>query len=159
MKAKVDATKRRNGNLEVMISHLNVRESIYSAGRILHLSFVTFESDYHSQETQTYKGDIEKEVSFSAIFNILMSFYQLKSVMKVELNDESSTLSTIGSTFFNLDTNTDTSLTICPLASMNVVFREFVKTYLTTATMLAATNYQSQCLCFCKYFLLASVLG
>ena len=139
IKTKVDAIKGKDKNSKVRITHFNLSDFIYSAGRSLHLSSVTFESDYHSQETQTCKGDIEEEVSFSAIFNILMSFYQLKLVMEVQLIFGFSTPMTFVSTFFNLNTNADTLLTICPLASMDVVFREFVKTYLTSATMLAAT--------------------
>ena len=120
------------------LKYKGVEHSITSAANNLMLGIPEENCNHHSQETQTCKSDMKEDVSFSVIFNILMSFYQLKALIDIDSSDVFLKNLVIGSIFFNLDVTTENLSTICPLQSLNVMFRDFVKSYLMAVVMFTA---------------------
>ena len=135
-------TKLKRKRAQRNISNLHIRSdtlknSIHSTGQSMML-MMAVNSNQQSKETQTFKSDFQEVISFSAILNILMSFYQLKALIKIDLSDVFPATSSIGSTFFNLDMNANVLFIICPRQSLDVIYRDFIKSYLMAGVMLTA---------------------
>ena len=120
------------------IDSIIMENVIYTTGRNMIGAVVDGQSLQRTQETQTSKSDIQEEISFSAIFNIFMSFYQLNELIRVDLSDLFPRTTQIGSVFFNLDSKINIPYEICPKKSLDVIFRDVIKSYIMTAIMLTA---------------------
>ena len=82
----------------------------------------------------------------SGIFTIIVSFYQMKQLMKVDVQYKDSidfSLITFITDCFNLEMVAVTYSSYCPMSNLDAVSKIFIKTYLLTATLLMAclTNY------------------
>ena len=99
-------------------------------------------------------GIAEAEVNFdeishftvSGILNLIVSFYQIKQLMSVDVEYKiSSNFSfiTFISDFLNLEMIAVTYSSHCPMSNLDAVSKIFIKTYLLTATLLIASliNY------------------
>ena len=83
----------------------------------------------------------------SGIFTIIVSFYQIKQLMKVDAQYKDSTdfsLITFITDCFNLEMVAVTYSSYCPISNLDAVSKIFIKTYLLTATLLIA--------CLINYF-------
>ena len=123
------------------IGAIDMPRSIYYTGQSLMVTLINSRSYQRSQETQTIKNDVKEEYSFSAIFNILISFYQLNALIKIDLRKIFPASFLGADAFFNLDLNFKTSLSNCPTSSLSVIFREFMKSYLQTVFMLTSAIF------------------
>ena len=88
--------------------------------------------DSNHKQTQT---KFDKEISCSAVFNVLASFYQLQNLLQVPVNDKKNWTSAI-SDFFNLNIIIKTSEKYCPTKNKSVVYRDFVKDFLLPLSMM-----------------------
>ena len=88
-----------------------------------------------SKQTQT---KFPKEISYSAIFNVLVSFYQLRSLLQIPVDDkgESSYTSAV-SDFFNLNIILKTTDKYCPTRDTDAVHRDFLKNFLLPVFMIS----------------------
>ena len=82
----------------------------------------------------------------SGIFALIISFYQMKQVMRVDVEYKSSyDISFIAfiSNCLNLEIVAVTYVSYCPMSSLDAVSKTFIKTYLLTGTLLMASliNY------------------
>ena len=94
-------------------------------------------SEPNSKQTQT---KLPKEISYSAIFNVLVSFYQLRSLLQVPADDkgDSSYISAV-SDFFNLNIMIQTTDKYCPTRDTDAVYRDFLKNFLLPVFMISIT--------------------
>ena len=90
----------------------------------------------NSKQTQT---KFPKEISYSAIFNVLVSLYQLRSLQQIPTDDKgnSSYMSTI-SDFFNLNIMIQTTDKYCPKRDTDPVYRDFLKHFLLPVIMISS---------------------
>ena len=93
-------------------------------------------SETNSKQTQT---KFPKEISCSAIFNVLVSFYQLRSLLQVPVDDkgDSSYISAV-SDFFNLNIMIETADKYCPTRDTDPVYRDFLKNFLLPVFMISS---------------------
>ena len=96
--------------------------------------------------------DQEKTSHFtvSGIFTLLVSFYQIKQLMKVDVQCKNSTdfsLIKFITDCFNLEMVAVTYSFYCPMSNLDAVSKTFIKTYLLFATLLIA--------CLINYFMSA----
>ena len=96
--------------------------------------------------------DQEKTSHFtvSGIFTLIVSFYQIKQLMKVDVQYKNSTdfsLITFITDCFNLEMVAVTYSSYCPMSNLDAVSKTFIKTYLLFATLLIA--------CLINYFMSA----
>ena len=96
--------------------------------------------------------DQEKTSHFtvSGIFTLLVSFYQIKQLMKVDVQYKNSTdfsLIKFITDCFNLEMVAVTYSSYCPMSNLDAVSKTFIKTYLLFATLLIA--------CLINYFMSA----
>ena len=91
--------------------------------------------DPTNKQTQT---KFPKEISYSAIFNVLVSFYQLRNLLKIPVDDKgnSSYASTV-SNFFNLNIMIQSTDKYCPTRDTNAVYRDFLKNFLLPVVMIS----------------------
>ena len=94
--------------------------------------------------------DEEKTSNFtvSGIFTLIVSFYQIKQLMKVDVQHKNSTdfsFITLITDFLNLEMVAVTFSSYCPMSNLDAVSKTFIKTYLLTATLLVA--------CLINYFM------
>ena len=94
--------------------------------------------------------DSEKTSHFtvSGIFTLIVSFYQTKQLMSVNVQYKKSTdfyFITFITDFLNLEMVTLTFSSLCPMSSLDAVSKAFIKTYLLTATLIIA--------CLINYFI------
>ena len=78
----------------------------------------------------------------SGIFNIIISFYQIRQLMTVDIqfkNLNGFSLITSISNFFNLEIVAVTYSSYCPMSNLDAVSKKFIKTYLLTAILLIAS--------------------
>ena len=78
----------------------------------------------------------EKELSLSAVFNIVMTFYQLKALVTVKTNNDNSANAVI-ERFFNIELVSKGRAELdqlCAFHGVTVVFRDFLKGFGTTVT-------------------------
>ena len=92
------------------------------------------------------QSDKISHFTVSGIFALIISFYQIKQVMRVDVQYKSSyDISFIAfiSNFLNLEIVAVTYVSYCPMSSLDAVFKTFIKTYLLTGTLLMASliNY------------------
>ena len=95
---------------------------------------------------------LEKTSHFtvSGIFPLIVSFYQIKQLMKVDVHNKNSTdflLVTFITDSLNLEIIAATYSSYCPMRSLDAVSKTFIKTYLLIATLLIA--------CLINYFISA----
>ena len=86
----------------------------------------------------------------SGIFTLIVSFYQIKQLMKVDVQYKNSTdfsLITFITDCFNLEMVAVTYSSYCPMSNLDAVSKTFIKTYLLSATLLIA--------CLINYFMSA----
>ena len=93
-------------------------------------------SEQTSKQTQT---KFPKEISYSAIFNVLVSFYQLRNLLQIPVDDkgDSSYTSAI-SDFFNLNIMIQTTDKYCPTRDTDAVYRDFLKNFLLPVFMISS---------------------
>ena len=94
--------------------------------------------------------DEEKTSNFtvSGIFTLIVSFYQIKQLMKVDVQHKNSTdfsFITLITDFLNLEVVAVSFSSYCPMSNLDAVSKTFIKTYLLTATLLVA--------CLINYFM------
>ncbi|XP_066923316.1 uncharacterized protein [Clytia hemisphaerica] len=77
-----------------------------------------------------------QDLPFSPIFNILVGFYQAKSLLTIKLNDLYQPPTSFISGFFNIEMITNNLQSFCPSITTTVIYREFLKTYASTIIML-----------------------
>ena len=78
----------------------------------------------------------------SGIFNIIISFYQIRQLMTVDVqfkNLNGFSVITSISNFFNLEIVAVTYSSYCPMSNLDAVSKKFIKTYLLTAILLIAS--------------------
>ena len=78
----------------------------------------------------------------SGILNIIISFYQIRQLMSVDIqfkNLNGFSLITSISNFFNLEIVAVTYSSYCPMSNLDAVSKKFIKTYLLTAILLIAS--------------------
>ena len=93
-------------------------------------------SETTSKQTQT---KLPKEIPCSAIFNVLVSFYQLRSLLQIPVDDKSDSFYTSAvSYFFNLNTMIQTTDKYCPTRNTNAVYRDFLKNFLLPVFMISS---------------------
>ena len=83
----------------------------------------------------------------SGIFTLIVSFYQIKQLMKVDVQYKNSTdfsLIKFITDCLNLEMVAVTYSSYCPMSNLDAVSKTFIKTYLLTATLLIA--------CLINYF-------
>ena len=92
--------------------------------------------------------DSEKTSHFtvSGIFTLIVSFYQIKQLMSVNVQYKKSTdfyFITFITDCLNLEMVTFTFSSLCPMSNLDAVSKAFIKTYLLTATLIIASliNY------------------
>ena len=94
------------------------------------------DSESNSKQTQT---KIPKEISYSAIFNVLVSFYQLRSLLQIPVDDKSDPSYTSAvSDFFNLNIMLQTADRYCPTRDTDAVYRDFLKNFLLPVFMISS---------------------
>ena len=84
----------------------------------------------------------------SGIFTLIVSFYQIKQLMKVDVQHKNSTdfsFITLITDFLNLEIVAVTFSSYCPMSNLDAVSKIFIKTYLLSATLLVA--------CLINYFM------
>ena len=86
---------------------------------------------------------LEKTSHFtmSGIFTLIVSFYQIKQLMKIDVHYKNSSdfsLITFVTDSFNLEIIAVTYSSYCPMSTLDAVSKTFIKTYLLTATLLIA---------------------
>ena len=92
-------------------------------------------SEPTSKQTQS---KFPKEISYSAIFNVLVSFYQLKSLLKIPVDDKGDPSYTSSvSNFFNLNIMIQTTDKYCPTRNTDAVYRDFLKNFLLPVFMIS----------------------
>ena len=96
------------------------------------------EAEDHSEKTSHF--------TMSGIFTLIISFYQIKQLMSVNVQNKNSTdfsFITFITDCFNLEMVALTYSSYCPISNLNAVSKLFIKTYLLTATLLIASliNY------------------
>ena len=84
--------------------------------------------------------------TISGIFALIVSFYQIKQLMNVNIqynNSKDFSFNTFISKFLNLDIVTVSYYSYCPMSNLDAVSKIFIKTYLLTGTLLIASilNY------------------
>ena len=89
----------------------------------------------NNKQTQT---NFPKEISYSAIFNVLVSFYQLRGLLQIPVDDKgnSSYISAV-SDFFNLNIMLQTADKYCPTRDTDAVYRDFLKNFLRPICMIS----------------------
>ena len=88
-----------------------------------------------NKQTQT---KFPKEISYSAIFNVLVSFYQLKSLLKIPVDDKgNSSYTSALSNFFNLNIMIQSTDKYCPTRDTDAVYRDFLKNFLLPIFMIS----------------------
>ena len=81
----------------------------------------------HSNENQTQK-EIPNQISYSAIFNILASFYQLQNLLQVPVDDKDQwSFTSLISNFFNLNIMLRRVDKFCPSKSKIAICRDVLK--------------------------------
>ena len=98
------------------------------------------------------EGQSEKTSHFtvSGIFTLIISFYQVKQLMKVDVqykNSSDFSFITFITDCLNLEMVAITYSSYCPMSNLDAVSKAFIKTYLLTATLLIA--------CLINYFISA----
>ena len=98
-----------------------------------------------SKQTQT---KIPKEISYGAIFNVLVSFYQLRSLLQIPTDYKGNTFYISGvSNFFNLNIMLQTTDKYCPTRDTDAVYRDFLKNFFfpvcMISTILVALNIKN----------------
>ena len=84
----------------------------------------------------------------SGIFTLLVSFYQIRQLMKVDVQYKKATdfsFITFITDILNLEMVPATYFSYCPMSNLDAVSKAFIKTYLLTATLLVA--------CLINYFM------
>ena len=77
-----------------------------------------------------------KQFSYSAIFNILVSFYQLQSLLQVPVDDKSQwSFTSHVSNFFNLDIMVQRVDKYCPSKSKSAIYRDVLKNFFLPLSM------------------------
>ena len=128
---------------------------IKTVGSIIYKIFQPCLKEKESEgEIDVTIGIAEAEVNFdkvshftmSGILNLVVSFYQIKQLMSVDVEYKiSSNFSfiTFISDFLNLEMIAVTYSSHCPMSNLDAVSKIFIKTYLLTATLLIASliNY------------------
>ena len=102
-------------------------------------------AEEHPEETSNF--------TVSGIFAIIVSFYQVKQVMAVNVkykNAISFSFITFISNFVNLEIVVINSSTYCPMNNFNAVSKAFIKTYLLTFALIMASlmNYFISRICY-----------
>ena len=93
-------------------------------------------SEPNSKQTQT---KIPKEISYSAIFNVLVSFYQLRSLLQIPIDDKIDSFYTSAvSDFFNLNIMLQTADKYCPTRDTDAVYRDFLRSFLLPVFMISS---------------------
>ena len=93
-------------------------------------------SETTSKQTQT---KLPKEVPCSAIFNVLVAFYQLRSLLQIPVDDKSDSFYTSAvSDFFNLNIMIHTTDKYCPTRNTDAVYRDFLKNFLLPVFMISS---------------------
>ena len=81
----------------------------------------------NSKQTQT---NFPKEISYGAIFNVLVSFYQLKSLLQIPIDNKDNAFYISGvSDFFNLNIMLQTTDKYCPTRDTDAAYRDFLKNF------------------------------
>ena len=92
-------------------------------------------SEPTSKQTQT---NFPKEISYSAIFNVLVSFYQLRSLLQIPVDDSGDSFYTSAiSNIFNLNVMIQTADKYCPTRDTDAVYRDFLKNFLLPVFMIS----------------------
>ena len=77
-----------------------------------------------------------KQFSYSAIFNILVSFYQLQSLLQVPIDDKNQwSFTSHVSNFFNLDIMVQRVDKYCPSKSKSAIYRDVLKKFFLPLSM------------------------
>ena len=92
------------------------------------------------------ESDKISHFTVSGIFALIISFYQIKQVMRVDVQYNNSydiSFITFISNCLNLEIVAVTYVSYCPMSSLDAVSKTFIKTYLLTGTLLMASliNY------------------
>ena len=99
------------------------------------LSHYDHVSEPSSKQTQT---KFPKEISHSAIFNVVVSFYQLRSLLQIPVDDkDDSNYASAISDFFNLNIMIQTTDKYCPTRDTDAVYRDFLKNFLLPVLMIS----------------------
>ena len=96
------------------------------------------------------KSEKTSHFTVSGIFTLIISFYQVKQLMKVDVqykNSSDFSFITFITDCLNLEMVAITYSSYCPMSNLDAVSKAFVKTYLLTATLLIA--------CLINYFISA----
>ena len=104
----------------------------------------SIEIQINSSITQSKENLIErnkrKQFSYSAIFNVLVSFYQLQSLLQVPVDrKDQKPFTFLVSDFFNLDIILQTVDKYCPSKSNSVIYRDVLKNFLLPLSMVLTT--------------------
>ena len=95
---------------------------------------------------EEHPGERIPHFTMSGIFALIVSFYQIKQVMAVDVNFEGAShfsIITFISKFINLEIVAINSSSYCPMNDLNPVSKAFIKTYLLTVALVMASllNY------------------
>ena len=112
-----------------------LKENHKTTGILLELDHERCVSEPNNKQTQT---NFPKEISYSAIFNVLVSFYQLRSLLQIPVDDKSNTsyISAV-SDFFNLNIVLQTTDKYCPTRDTDAVYKDFLKNFLRPISMIS----------------------
>ena len=88
-----------------------------------------------SNENQTQKNT-PKKISYSSIFNVLVSFYQLQNLLQVPVDDKDQwSFTSLVSNFFNLNIMLRRVDKYCPSKSSSVIYRDVLKNFFLPLSM------------------------
>ena len=101
----------------------------------LELDHESYVSDPNNKQTQT---NLPTEISYSAIFNVFVSFYQLRSLLQIPVDDKGNTsyISAV-SDIFNLNIMLQTTDKYCPTRDTDAVYKDFLKNFLRPICMIS----------------------
>ena len=112
---------------------------------LFELDHDSYVSETNSKQTQT---KFPKEICHGAIFNVLVSFYQLRSLLQIGTDEKGNAFYTSTlSDFFNLNIMLQTTDKYCPTRDTDAVYRDFLKNFLfpifMITTILVALNIKN----------------
>ena len=115
--------------------------------------------EIHTQSATTETNDektqnrLPNQIPYSAIFNILVSFYQLQSLLEVPIDDKDQwSFTSLVSNFFNLDIMLRRVDKYCPVRNKNAIFREILKNFFLPLSMILTILTIMHIRKFCIYF-------